>query len=239
MQTHRNQDPIHLARFAGAMYVFIIATGAIGILTLDRLLVTGDEVRSAANLLSHQSMVQLAIASSIIGNAVYLAITGIFYVLFRPVSRWLSFAATLFSAVGCAVGAIAMLFVRAPLLALNGSISHSIGDQATRSLAYLLTRFYLVAFDTGMIFFGFYCVVIGWLIARSRFLPRILGLGMAVGGAGYLTFLWPPLAQSLFPFNGLAGLVGEGALTVWLLVAGVNAEGWWKQATLSSNGKKA
>lgn len=61
-------------------------------------------------------------------------------------------------------------------------------------------------------------------------MPRVLGVLMAIGGLGWLTFLSPPLANSLFPYNLAPGILGEGALTVWLLVKGVNARRWTEQA---------
>jgi hypothetical protein len=82
-----------------------------------------------------------------------------------------------------------------------------------------------------LIFFGFYCLLIGYLIFRSTFLPRILGVLMAVGGMGWLTFLSPPLANNLAPYNLAPGILGEGALTVWLLVVGVNVQRWKEQAS--------
>jgi hypothetical protein len=63
-------------------------------------------------------------------------------------------------------------------------------------------------------FFGFYCLLIGYLIFRSKFLPRVLGLLMAFAGLGWLTFLWPPLANYLSPYILVRGIVGEGALTL-------------------------
>jgi hypothetical protein len=72
-------------------------------------------------------------------------------------------------------------------------------------------------------FFGVYCLLIGYLIFRSGFLPRVLGVLMAIGGVAWLTFLWPALAKSLSPYIFLPGIIGEGALTLWLLVIGVNA----------------
>ena len=75
-------------------------------------------------------------------------------------------------------------------------------------------------------FFGLYCVLIGPLILRSTFLPRILGVLMAVGGAGWLTFLSPSLGGYLFPYNVVPGVVGEVSLTLWLLVKGLDVRRW-------------
>jgi hypothetical protein len=82
-----------------------------------------------------------------------------------------------------------------------------------------------------LVFFGFYCLLIGYLIFRSTFLPRILGAGMVIAGLGWLTFLSPPLGRSLFPYTMVSGIVCEGALTLWLLVIGVNEQRWKEQAS--------
>ena len=80
-------------------------------------------------------------------------------------------------------------------------------------------------------FFGFYCLLIGYLIFKSTFLPRILGVLMALGGLGWLTFFSPTLATSLYPYNLAPGIIGEGALTLWLLAFGVNEQRWNALAT--------
>lgn len=80
-----------------------------------------------------------------------------------------------------------------------------------------------------LVFFGFYCVLIGYLILRSTFLPRILGVLMAIAGMAWLTFLSRPLASFVSPFNYSAGGIAEGTLTLWLLFAGVNTARWKEQ----------
>jgi hypothetical protein len=80
--------------------------------------------------------------------------------------------------------------------------------------------------NIGLVFFGLHCFGVGYLIFRSTFMPRIIGVLMMIAGFGWLTFLSPPLAQSLAPFNMLPGAIGELSLTTWLLVKGVNVQRW-------------
>ena len=82
-----------------------------------------------------------------------------------------------------------------------------------------------------LVLFGCYCLLIGYLILRSTFLPRILGALMALGGLGWLTFVSPTLSGHLTPYNMLPGVLGETALTLWLLAAGVNVQRWKEQAS--------
>jgi hypothetical protein len=72
--------------------------------------------------------------------------------------------------------------------------------------------------------------MIGYLIFRSAFLPRILGVLMVLAGLGWLTFLSPPLGNSLIPYNELLGGLAEISLMLWLLVIGVNIQRWEEQA---------
>ena len=95
-----------------------------------------------------------------------------------------------------------------------------------------LNQFDLVSSPVSpLVFFGFYCLLSGYLIFRSTFLPKNLGVLMAIGGLGWMTFLWPTLSDYLFPYNLAPGIIGETALTLWLIVKGVNVQRWKEQAT--------
>jgi hypothetical protein len=83
--------------------------------------------------------------------------------------------------------------------------------------------------DIPVVFDGFYCLLIGYLIFRSTFLSRILGALMAIAGLGWLTYL-SPLAKSLSPYNLALGILGQESLMLWLLVMGVNEQRWKEQA---------
>jgi hypothetical protein len=122
---------------------------------------------------------------------------------------------------------------------------YSLFKPVSRSLSLIAAFFSLVGCATSaasplhlvpsrispLVFFGFYCLLIGLLIFRSTFLPRILGALMVFGGLGWLTFLSPPLANYLSPWNMFPGVLGEVSLTLWLLVIGVNAQRWNEQAS--------
>lgn len=79
-------------------------------------------------------------------------------------------------------------------------------------------------------FFGCYCILIGYLIYKSTFVPRALGVFLALGGLSWLTFGWPPLARSLVPFNYAPGILAEGLLTIWLLAFGTTSSSSAKRA---------
>jgi hypothetical protein len=98
-----------------------------------------------------------------------------------------------------------------------------------QALAYMFLKLYTQAYGIALVFFGFFCLLTGYLIYKSTFLPRILGGFMMLTGLSGLTFLSPPFGVKYFPYIML-GAVGELLLTVWLLVRGVDAERWKQQA---------
>jgi hypothetical protein len=91
-------------------------------------------------------------------------------------------------------------------------------------------EFHLRGANIALIFHGLYCLLIGFLVFRSAFLPRILGVLMAMGGLAWLTDLSIPLTRHLAPYNVIAGFTGEGMLMLWLLLIGLNGQRWNMQA---------
>jgi len=82
-------------------------------------------------------------------------------------------------------------------------------------------------------FFGPYCILIGYLIFRSTFLPRILGVLMVLAGIGWFTFL-SPFGKYVTLYIEIVGIVAEALLMLWLIVMGVNVQRWRKQAELDA-----
>ena len=220
------------ARIAGVFYLLEMLTGGFAILFVGgRLFVSGDAAATATNILAHLSLFQLGFAANLIQFACYVAVTGLFYDLLRPVNRGLSLLAAFFSLVGCTIGAVSCLFYFAPVVILGGAQYLNVFKvEQLQALALMFLKLYGQCFNISFVFFGFYCLLIGYLIFRSTFLPRILGAGMAFAGLGWLTFLSPALAHHLVPYILAAG-IGEISLTLWLLVAGVNAQRWKEQAS--------
>jgi hypothetical protein len=158
-------------------------------------------------------------------------VTALFYDLFKPVNKSLSLLAALISLVGCAILAFASVFQLAPLVVLGGSQYLSVFKvEQLRALASLFLELYGQGVSICFVFFGVYCLLIGYLIFKSSFLPRILGVLMAFAGLGWLTFLIPPLADYLSPYNLVLGFLAELALMLWLLVMGVDVQRWKEQA---------
>jgi Domain of unknown function (DUF4386) len=100
-----------------------------------------------------------------------------------------------------------------------------------QELALLLLNLGVQVGDIALVFAGPFQLLIGYLIFRSTYLPRMLGVLVALAGVGWLLFLWPPLANSLLTYLEILGILGELPLMLWLLVMGVNAQRWQEQTS--------
>jgi hypothetical protein len=220
------------ARITGIVYLLYFLTVMSAEFLVKGLVVSGDAAATANNILAHESLFRLGLATGLISTAFYVAVTALFYDLFKTVSRSLSLLAAFFSLVGCAILAFASLFQLAPLVVLGGSQYLSVFKvEQLRALALMFLELNTQAGNICVVFFGVYCLLIGYLIFRSTFLPRLLGVLMALAGLGWLTFLSPPLANRLSPYNLVLGFLAELALMLWLLARGVNVQRWKEQAS--------
>jgi hypothetical protein len=226
-------SPRFQARMAGVFQFFEGLTSAGGeVAILGGLVVTGSATATAANILAHEQLFWLGFASSLIAVAFHLVWALLFYDLFKPVNRRISLLATFVILVGCAMQALTSLFYLAPLLVLQGGHSFSaFTPQQLQALALVFLNLNSAAFNIYLVFFGLWCVLIGYLIFRSTFLPRILGVLLAIDGLGWMLFLSPPLALYLFPLIAVASGLAEIPLMLWLIVVGVNEERWVQQAS--------
>ncbi len=234
MERVAEASPRFKARVAGVFEALEGLTSAFGqVVVLGRLVVFSDAAATAANILGHERLFWLGFASSLIGVAFHIAWTLLFYDLFKPVNRSLSLLAAFVGLVVCAIQALTGLFYLAPLLILQGGNSVSaFTAQQLQALALIFLKLNAYAFDIDLVFFGLWCVLTGYLIFRSTFLPRILAVLLAIDGLGWMTYLYPPLAYHLFPFIAAASALAELPLQLWLLVVGVNDQRWKEQASV-------
>jgi Domain of unknown function (DUF4386) len=228
-------SPRFKARAAGLFWLMTILTGAFAMFAPAKVVVSGDATATAANILAHEPLLRLGVAANLVATACYLAATLFVYDLLKPVNRNLSLLAAFFSLVGCASGALGFVFQLAPLVVLGGAQYLSTFTlEQLHALAFMSLRLYAQAYNISMVFFGFHCLLLGCLILRSTFLPRLVGALMVCAGLGWLTgsfanVLSPPLAKYLFPYILAPGGLGETSLTLWLLVMGVNVQRWNEQ----------
>jgi hypothetical protein len=231
-------SPLFKARMAGFFWLMTILTGMFAFLIGGRFVVAGDAATTAANIMAHESLYRLAFAANLIATACYITVTLFIYVLLKPVNRNVSLLAAFFSLVGCAFGAMSCLLFLAPVVVLGGAQTAFTVEQL-QAQALTFAALSLQANDMGLVFFGLHVFTVGYLIRRSTFLPRILGALLIVTAVCYLTnsfanFLSLPFKAYLLPFVAAGGLLGEGSLSIWFLVKGVNVQRWKEQANAAA-----
>ena len=220
------------ARITAVLYLFTILTGiyAQGFVS-GRLVVDGDAATTATNILRHRGLFQLGYAVYLIEMACQIAMTAFFYNLLKPAGRSVSLVAAFLGLTGSIIKTFGRVFFIVALFILGGSHFLSVfsGEQL-QALALLSLKVNDRGAQMAFVFFGFYALLTGYLIIRSTFLPRILGVLSVVGGLGWLSFLYLPLGGVVFPYVAVFALFGATALIVWLLVFGVNEQRWKEQA---------
>lgn len=226
-------SPRRMARTAGALYLLTILTGIFAeMFVSNRLVVSGDAAATASNILAHRGLFQLGFAVYLIEMACQISMVALFYNLLRPVSRSLALLAAFLELAGCVIKTFSRLFYIAPLLVLGDAHYLSVFSPGQlHALALLSLKLNSQGAAMALVFFGFSSPVTGYLIFRSTFLPRILGVLGILGGLGWLSFLYPPLGYRLFPLVAAFGILGSLATIFWLLVFGVNEQRWKEQAS--------
>jgi hypothetical protein len=236
MERIAEASPRLKARVAGVFEALEGLTSALGqVVVLGRLVVFSSAAATAANILRHERSFWLGFVLSLAGVAFHIVWTLLFYDLFKPVNRSLSLLAAFVGLTVCAMQALTAFFYLAPLLVLQNGISVSaFTSEQLQALALIFLRLNAYAFNIDLTFFGLWCALTGYLIFRSTFLPRILGVLLATDGLGWMMYLYPPLAYHLFPVIATASALAEFPLQLWLIVMGVNAQRWKEQASAAA-----
>jgi hypothetical protein len=230
-------SPRATARWGGALLLATIVGGVVaqGVLS-DRLVVAGDAAATARNVVAHQTVVRAAFAIFMIEMACQIATTAVLCALVAPVDGRLARMAAVFGYVGSGIKIVSRLFFYAPLFVLGGAPYLSAFDaRQLEALAYLLIRINNQGAGTACVFFGVSTMMTGYLMLRAPFLPRALGVLGLVGGAGWLTFVYPPLGGSLFVPIALVALLGCAVTIGWLLVRGVDERRWRETAAAAAS----
>jgi hypothetical protein len=225
-------SPRRKARIIGGFYLLTIVMGmfAQGFLS-GRLVVDGDAVATATNILAHRELFQLGFAAYLIEMACQISMTALFYELLKPTGKSISLLAAFLGFAGCIIKTFSRVFFIAPIFVLGGAHYLSVfSREQLQALSLLLLKVNDHGAATALVFFGLYALLTGYLMIRSTFLPRILGALGIFGGLGWLTFLYQPLGYRLFPYVAGLGILGASSLIVWLLVFGVNEQRWKEQA---------
>jgi hypothetical protein len=236
-----NVSPQLYARIAGVLYLINIGCGIFGeVFVRGHLIVPGNAVATAHNIMASEFLFRCSVVGDLIMHITDVPITLIFYVLLKPVSKNLALLAAMFSMLQTAVLCANKLNLVTVLLLLGGSgYLKAFDPNQLQVLASLSLAQHDYGFGIGLIFFGVSCLVIGYLMLRSGYFPRTLGVMQAIAGICYLInsfalLLSPTLADKMFPAIVIPSFIGELSTCVWLIVRGVNIPMWQKQVGVNA-----
>jgi len=231
-------SPQLYARIGGVLYLIIIVVGLFGeAFVRDRLIVSGDATATAANIRSMESLWRFHIAAELFLLICAVALLLILFALLRPVNRALVLLAAFFNLVSIGLEAAITMYLLEALFPLgNAGYLKAFAPEQLYAMASLSLKSHSYGFGVSLIFFGCFCLVIGYLIFRSGYLPKTIGVLMQIAGVCYLTnsfalILAPAFANRIFPAILVPAFVGEASLCLWLLVKGVNVQRWEEQAS--------
>jgi hypothetical protein len=223
-------SPRMWARAAGVLWLLCIACGMFAeAYVREKLILSHDPAGTIRNIFSNEQLYRLGLTLEFAGTAAYLALTAILYRLLAPVDATVSLIAALFSVAGCAIWMANVAGDMSPFVFRD--LLTSAHAEPSRSIVFALLRLRPETLLSGMVCFGVQCLLVGYLIIRSSFLPKALGALLAVGGVGYLLntsahFLWPTFAAILHGCGFLPGEAGETLLGLWLAIVGLNTVKW-------------
>jgi hypothetical protein len=237
MERITEASPQVYARIGGVLYLIIIVIGFCSeFFVRDKLVVSGDVTATANNIVGSESLWRITIAGELILLVCSVALAMILYVLLKPVNKNLALLAAFFNLVEFPIEAVSKLFLFSALFfSGNADYLKAFEPLQLHALVKISLKLHDYGFGIDLVFFGCACLVYGYLIFRSGYLPGILGILMAIAGLSYLInsftlILAPAYAGSILPILMFA-LVGELSLCLWLMVKGVDEQRWKEQVS--------
>jgi hypothetical protein len=199
-----------------------------------------DLAAAARNIASHEMLYRLSLMAHIVVTLTNIPMAVIFYDLFKVVNRRLALLDVSFTLVATAVEAAGILSQFTPLALLgNSRYAGALAPAQLQALAHLPGDLSSVDYSIYGVFYGLDILCVACLVYSSTFLPRAIGVLLAVDALAYLvngftSILAPGVAAHLTPWINLPAPLGEGSLCLWLLIAGVNARRWKERASAAA-----
>ena len=236
----REASPILAARIAGALWLIVIVASIASVIGTHPLDWRADPASLAAAATQAAASIRIGFAVRFSGKICYLAVSVILYEILKPVNRTFALFSAFCGLAGLLTGITSFNDLTAlSLLEESRRVAQPLADQLQATAKTIIATHSL---EPGRedVFFGFQIAALGFLITRSSLLPRAIGVLLLLGGAGFLitsftAFVSPGLGDRLAPLVLPIAIIGEGALTLWLLVRGVNVDQW--RATVNRSAK--
>jgi hypothetical protein len=214
-------------RVAGLWYLLLIAIGPLFLIYIpDKLYVKANAAATVNNIAGHEELFRIGILAELVGGLILIFLVLAFYRLFKGVDPYLAVLVVILGGVMPAV----IYFVNVvndlgALTAARGTDFLSVFEKPQRdALAMLFLRLHHYQIDASLVLAGAWLFPLATLVYRSRFLPRFLGVWLAIGGFGWLilsfTAILAPEYQDKVFVIGQPAFFGEIALMLWLVIKG-------------------
>jgi Domain of unknown function (DUF4386) len=226
------KHPRLLARLAGLLYLITTGCALFAYLYVrGQVIVAGDMTKTAANFLAQEQLYRLGFAAAVIVVICNLPLGLILFELLKVVNPRLALLALVFIIASATLEAVNLFNYIEPLFTFSlPEYVRAFGPEQLQVLARGPIRMFSYAFSVSLTFFGVFCVLIGFLIFRSKFSPPIFGLVMIIAGVTYWINSFRLFLALPIPYLQWVTLVAELSLALWLLVVGVNEAKWRAQA---------
>jgi len=233
------RDAQRYVRVAGWLILVSIFAGGFGESYVPGRLLAGQDVAETAHRVAASvGLLRAGFASYLVEAMCDLSLTAIFYVLLRPVSRTLSIIALCFGIFGTTIFAVGEIFYFSAALPVTDSrLATAMGPEARAWFPYVcLTIFgYVFSFFTAM--YGIPTMIRGYLIYRSGYLPRALGVVIVLGGAGFVVknlaaVLAPQYDSMLYVLPTFVAGVFQ---MFWFLLKGIDTAGWERREAAAAD----
>jgi hypothetical protein len=233
MTPNERMNPKKTARIAGFLYLLMAPFAILGILYVpNKLIVPGDAATTAKNIMTSESLFRLGIASALITHIIGIFVVLVLYKLLKPVNKTHALLMVVFLLVSVPIAILNELNHFAALVLLSGA-DYFTAFEADQLQTQVMYHFDLHEHGIAIasIFWGLWLFPMGYLVFKSGYIPRILGIVLFISGFGYLidffTFcLFPDFGVYIGQFTGW----GEILFPLWLLIKGVDVEQWEKRA---------
>jgi hypothetical protein len=226
------EHPRLLARIAGALYVIITGCALFAYLYVRNQVIVADNMaQTAANFLAHEQLYRLGFSAAVVVVICNLPMGLILFELLKVVNPRIALLALVFIIASATLEAVNLFNYIEPLFTFSlPEYAKAFNPEQLQALARGPIRMFGYAFSVSLMFFGVFCALIGFLIFRSKFFPRILGLLMMVAGVTYWINSFRLFLALPIPYIQWVTLVAELSFALWLLVVGVNEAKWRTQA---------
>lgn len=219
----------NLARIAGFCYLVVIATGLFSeVFVRQALRVSNNALATAQNIQANEMLFRWGFVADLINFVIGIPTVIIIYHFFKKSNTILLQIAMAFVIIQTAIIAVNLLNQISPLLLLgNDAYLHNFQQDQLATLSLLSLNIQSQGYGIGLVFFGFYCILIGYVIFRTNAIPKIIGVAYAIAGLCYLInnftmFLSKGFANPLFIYLAIPIFFGELSLCLWLLIKGID-----------------